>query len=213
MTPCADAPPALAQVVQRYAETNRGIVFFHLHRLFDVHDAVAARHEDLALNGVYNDGVLVRVHVTAYSIDGKPASAADIAGIEESWVHPKPGDAFSPPFDERNLDTYQYRADGDAAISFTTSVQEQGHGNGSFSYDAQNDVVSYTYQPNVLPPHAKWGRITAQRAEVLPGYWASTQETQEYKGSVGPFAGSGTVETTYSDFRRFPDLQSALAAL
>ena len=84
MTPCADAPPALAQVVQRYAETNRGIVFFHLHRLFDVHDAVAARHEDLALNGVYNDGVLVRVHVTADSIDGKPASAADIAGIEES---------------------------------------------------------------------------------------------------------------------------------
>jgi hypothetical protein len=211
--PSADAPPVLAQIVQRYAETNRGVVVFHLHRILDVHDAIAGRREDLALNGVYDDGVLARVHVTAYTIDGKPASEADIAGVEDSWIHPKPGDAFSPPFDERNLASYQYRTDGTAAIDFATSVQDQGHGNGSFTFDEQNDVLSYTYQPNVLPPHAKWGRITDQRAEVLPGYWTSTQETQEYKGTVGPFAGSGTVAMTYSGFRRFPDLQSALDAL
>jgi hypothetical protein len=209
VTPVADTPPVLAQIVQRYSDTSRGIVVFHLHRLLDVHDAVASRHEDLTLDGIYDDGVLV----IAYTIDGKPASASDIAGVEDSWVHPKAGEAFSPPFDARDVDAYQYSANGDSAIDFTTAVADAGHGNGSFTYDALDDVLSYSYQPNVLPPHAKWGRVTDQRAEVLPGYWASTQETQEYKGSVGPFAGTGTVETTYSDFRRFPDMQSALEAL
>jgi hypothetical protein len=48
---------------------------------------------------------------------------------------------------------------------------------------------------------------------VLPGYWAVTQETQNYKGTYGLFSAAGTIQITFSDFRRFPDLQSALGTL
>ena len=66
------------QVAQRYAETTRGVVTFQMHRVFDVHDPFRSRHEDIVMNGVYDDGVLVRVHVISDTIDGKPANASDI---------------------------------------------------------------------------------------------------------------------------------------
>ncbi len=184
-----------------------------MHRVFDVHDPFRSRHEDLVMNGVYEDGALVRVHVVSYTIDGKPASANDIAKLEQSWDHPTPADVFAPPFDARNFDAYQYRSGGPSTIAFTSNVHGTGHGKGSFTYDAQGNVVSDTYQPNALPQYAHSAQITDRRAEVLPGYWAPTQETQEYKGNVGPFAGSGTIQIEYSSFRRFPDLQSALRTL
>jgi len=55
--------------------------------------------------------------------------------------------------------------------------------------------------------------MTDRRAQVLPGYWAVTRETQEYRGSYGPFPAAGTIEVTFSDFRRSSDVQSALRSL
>ncbi len=209
----AGAPPVLLQVAQRFAETSPGVVAFQMHRTFDVHAGFSKRHEDLVMNGVYDDGSLVSVHVITYDIDGKAASAADVTNLEQSWDHPKPGDVFAAPYDARDFAAYQYRSGGPSTIDFTSDVQDTGHGNGSFTYDAQGDVLSCTYRPNVLPPHADFGEITDQRSEVLSGYWATTQESQEYKGTVGPFSGTGSVQVTYSDFRRFSDLQSALRAI
>ena len=165
------------------------------------------------MNGVYDDGATVRVKVYSYTIDGKAAGASDVSSLEYSWDHPKPGDVFAAPYDPRALAAYQYQSGGPSVLYFSSSVRDAGHGRGKFDYDAQNDVVSIAYQPNVLPPHATAGTITDVRAEVLPGYWATTQETQEYKGSYGPFAASGTMQMTFSNFRRFTDLQSALNAL
>jgi hypothetical protein len=209
-----DAPPALSQVAQRFTETSRGVVAFQLHRVFDVHDGLASRHEDLVMNGVYKDGAVVEVRVSSYTIDGKAASAAVVASVEQSWSHPKPSETFAPPYDAQFFDTYRY-GDGTApaTIAFTSPIRDAGHGNGSFTYDAQDDVLSVTYAPNVLPPHAHSGEITDQRAEVLPGYWAVTHETQEYRGSYGPFPAAGTIAVDYTGFRRFSDLQSALRAL
>jgi hypothetical protein len=207
------APPVLAQVAQRFEETSRGVVGVRLHRTFDVHGGFSSRHEDLVMDAIYDDGAIVKVRVVTYTIDGKPASVGDVSAVEESWNHPKPSDAFAPPFDPRYLDAYQYQPGGPLTIDFTSSVQDAGHGGGSFAYDAQNDVVLCTYHPNVLPPHATFGEITDRRSAVLPGYWAVTQEVQQYKGRYGPFAAAGTVQVSYSDFRRFDDLQSALRAL
>ena len=184
-----------------------------MHRVFDVHGALQRRHEDLVMNGVYEDGALVRVRVVSYAIDGRPASASEIAGVEQSWNHPRPSDVFAPPFDPRNAGAYQYRSGGDGAIAFSSSVSDAGHGSGSFSYDAGGNVISYTFVPNSLPPHAKSGTIADRRSEVLPGYWASTEETQQYKGTYGPFAASGGIQITYSDFRRFSNLTDALSSL
>jgi hypothetical protein len=206
----ADAPPVLAQVAQRYDVTSRGVVAFQMHRVFDVHAGFSRRHEDLVMEGVYDDGALVKVHVQSYAIDGKPAAASDVASLEASWDHPKPGDVFAVPFDSRNFGAYEYRSIGSSAIGFTSSIRDAGHGQGTFTYDAQANVTTCTYQPNALPPHASWGEITDRRAEVLPGYWATTQETQAYRGTYGIFSGSGAITVSYSNFQRFADLPSAL---
>jgi hypothetical protein len=209
----ASAPPALIDVAEQFAATTQGVVTFQMHRVFDVHDPLRRRHEDLVMNGVYDDGALVRVHVVSYTVDGRPASPGDITSVEQSWNDAKPADVFAPPFDARNFDAYQYRVAGPLTIDFSSNLRDAGHGSGSSTYDAQYNVVSYTYQPNTLPPYAHWAQITDRRAEVLPGCWAPIEETQEYKGRVGPFAGAGLIQIAYSGFRRFPDLQSALHAL
>ncbi len=98
------APPALTLVAQRFAATSHGIVRFHLHRVFDVHAGSSKRHEDLVMDGIYSDGATVKVHVSSYTIDGKPADAATLATLEQSWEHPAPGAVFNVPFDPRYVD-------------------------------------------------------------------------------------------------------------
>lgn len=207
------APPALALVAQRFADTSRGFVSFHLHRVFDVHAGFSKRHEDLVMDGVLSDGQVVKVHIASYTIDGKAADAATEATLVQSYEHPGPYALFNLPFDPRYVAAYQFQSAGPQKISFTSSLRDAAHGNGSFSFDSSGNVVTYTYQPNVLPPHATFGEVTDKRSEALPGYWAVVEETQQYKGSYGPFPGAGTVEITFSDFRRFTDLRSALRSL
>jgi hypothetical protein len=209
----AGAPAVVTQIAQRFAETSHGIVAFQMHRIFDVHGGFSSRHEDLVMNGVYEDGAVVRVRVARYTINGKDVGASEVASVEQSWDHPKPGDVFAPPYDALDLGAYQYRSGGPATIDFTSNVHDAGHGNGTFTYDAQDDVVSCTYEPNSLPPHASSGQITDRRSEVLPGYWAVTQETQQYRGSYGPFAAAGTIEISFSDFRRFANVDNAIRSL
>lgn len=206
-------PPGVLQVAQRFAETSRGVVAFQMQRTFDVHGGFSSRHEDVVMNAIYDDAAIVRVHVISHTINGKATSASEMASLEQSWEHPKPTDVFAPPFDPRYLGVYQYQTGGPSTIDFSSHVDDAGHGSGSFTYDAQRNVVSCTYSPNALPPHASWGEITDRRSEVLPGYWAVTQETQQYRGSYGPFAAAATIQVAFSAFRPFADLQSALRAL
>jgi hypothetical protein len=213
MVVALDAPPALLAVAHRFAASSRGIVAFRLHRIFDVHAGFSSRHEDLLLNGVSQNGRVVRVHIISYTIDGKPADAATQTALENQYEHPAPGQTFALPFDPRYLSAYQYQISQPGTIAFSSTLRDAAHGNGTFSYDGANNVVTYSYQPGALPQYAKSGTIADRRAEVLPGYWAVTQETQQYKGTYGPFPGAATVQITWSNFRRFSDLQSAAAAL
>ncbi len=209
----ADAPPDVALVAQRFTETSKGVVAFHLHRVFEAHAGFSSRREDLVLDGVYVDGAIAKVRVRSYTIDGKPASTDAEADLERSYEHPNPAEAFALPFDPRYADAYQFRAAGPQKLAFTSAVRDAAHGNGTVTYEPSGDVTTYTYQPNVLPPHATFGEITDRRAEVLPGYWAVTRENQQYKGSYGPFAGAGSVQVDYSNFRRFQDVPTALHSL
>ncbi len=209
----ATAPPAVALVAQRFSQETRGVVAFRLHRVLDVHAGFSKRHEDLLLAGIYQDGTVVKVRVLSYTIDGKAAGPGDGAAMARAYENPEPGEAFAPPFDPRYLADYSYRQSAAQTIAFASSVRDAAHGSGAFTYDADADVVSYTYAPNALPPHANAGTITDLRSEVLPNYWAVTHETQQYTGSYGPFSGSGTEQVDFSDFRRFADLQSALGSL
>ncbi|HEV3090068.1 MAG TPA: hypothetical protein VGX91_01350 [Candidatus Cybelea sp.] len=207
------APPALTRVAQRFAATTRGIVGFRLHRVLDVHAGFSSRHEDLVLNGVFKNGSIVKVRVVSYTIDGRQADAATTDAMARAFDRPQPGSAFAPPFDARNAAAYSYGAYGNGTMAFSSAVRDAGHGNGTFTYRPDGTVLAITYQPNALPPHATWGQITDRRAQVLPNYWATVGETQQYKGRYGPFAGAASEEVDFSDFRRFADLGSALASL
>jgi hypothetical protein len=212
-TQLAVAPPAVAQVAQQFVETTRGVVGFRLHRVLDVHAAFRSRHEDLVMAGVYDDGAIVKVRIVRYTIDGKRASASDEAAMVQAYEEPKPSDAFEPPFDARYANAYSYRQKTPQTLAFTSELRDAAHGDGSFAYDADHNVLWYAYQPNALPPHASSGTILDRRAEVLPNYWAVKQETQQYRGSYGPFHAAATQESDFSDFSRFPDLQSALRSI
>lgn len=190
---------------------TRGVVGFRLHRVLDVHAGFSKRHEDLVMDGISENGAMVKVRVVSYAIDGKPVALSDAAALAAAYEDPK--QAFAQPFDPRCIDAYSYRAADAGTIAFTSVLRDAQHGDGSFTYDGAYNVVSYTYQPNALPPHASWGTVTDRRAEVLPGYWAVTHETQQFKGSYGPFAGAGTEVIDFSGFQRFADLQSALRSI
>jgi hypothetical protein len=209
----ADAPPALTQVAHRYRATSRGVVGFRMQRIFDVHAGPRRRHEVLTLEGVYNNGAVVKVRVLNYTIDGKPASASDRSTLQEAWEHPQPGSAFAPPLDPRNFGAYSYRSAGARTIAFSSRINDRGHGSGRFTYDGAGNVIAYTYHPNVLPPHAKSGEIDDRRGQVLVGYWAVTQEAHQYNGSYAIFAGAATVTMNYSRFHRYPNLRVALSAM
>src|ERR1700729_1438288 len=141
----ADAPPALAEIAQRFAETSRGIVGFTMHRTFDVHAGFSSRHEDMVMDGVYEAGTIVKVRILTDSINGKPADATTQSEVENAWEHPKPGETFAPPFDSRHFSEYQYQAVNAGTIAFTSAVHDAAHGNGTFTYDAQGNVLSCVY--------------------------------------------------------------------
>ncbi|MBV8435731.1 MAG: hypothetical protein JO029_15730 [Candidatus Eremiobacteraeota bacterium] len=207
-------PAVVASVGQRFVQTSRGYVTFRLHRVFDVHAGPSSRHDDLVLEGVFSNATLVSVRIVSDTIGGKAQTPDEIATAEEEWVHPKSGDAFHAPFDPRYFGEYSYRAQPvRSAITFTSLVSDGGHGSGSFSYDRKYDVTSYTYEPSVMPQYAKTGTVSGTRAGVLPGYWAITQETQQYQGHYALWNGGATTQYTWSDFRRFGTLAEAERAI
>lgn len=207
------APPALTQVAQRYLQTSRGVVGFTLHRVLDVHAGFSRRHEDIVMHGIFQDGKIVRVRVVSYTIDGKSASDDQQSSMAQAYENPQPDQRVALPFDPANFAQYSYQQAGAQTIGFTSTVLDAAHGNGSFDYDSADNVVTYTYAPNSLPPHATSCTVVDRRAAVLPDYWAVTKETQEFKGRYGPFAGSASEQVDFYGFVRYPNLDSALSSL
>lgn len=206
-------PPIVASIGQRYVQTSRGVVAFRLHRAFDVHAGPSSRHDDLVLEGVFHNGNLVSVHILSDSIGGTAQTPEQITDAERQWIHPKPGDAFHPPYDPRYFNEYRYGPIAAASISFVPSVNDGAHGSGNFKYDASENVTSYTYAPAVMPQYATSGTITGTRRRVLAGYWAVTQETQRFAGRYALWKGGATVILTMSEFRRYSSVSAAVAAI
>ncbi|MGH7736253.1 MAG: hypothetical protein ACREMP_00025 [Candidatus Tyrphobacter sp.] len=207
----ASVPPIVAKISQEYRRTQRGIVAVRYHRVFDVHAGPRRQHEDLLFDGIYVDGTLVKVKVLHYTIGRKNADTKQVAEVVNSYEHPKPGDVFEAPWDPRFMTEYRFTPTPDRTIRFTALDTSYGHGNGSFTYDAGGNVVSYAYSPTVLPAHAKTATVQGLRSQTLANYWAVTSESQSYSGHYSIFAAAATLAVTQSDFRRFANLASALS--
>lgn len=206
-------PPIVASIGRRYVQTSRGVVAFRMHRVFDVHAGPSRRHDDLVLEGVYNNGTLASVHILSDTVGGKAQTPQQIAAAEQQWIHPKPGDAFHAPYDPRYFGEYRYGPIAPGRVAFAASANDAGHGTGTFAYDSSENVRAYTYTPEVMPQYATSGRVSGVRIKVLPGYWAVTQETQQYAGRYALWKGGATVQYTMSEFRRYSTVQAALAAI
>lgn len=206
-------PAIVTQAAERTELTERGVAGWRVHRVFDVHAGPYARHDDMEFAAVYQDGVLVKMHIIYQKVGGKETDAATKAQTEQKYEHPAPGDVFSRPYDPKSLNDYTYEIVNPQTVRFTTKVRDAGHGDGTFTVDNAFNVVSVKYTPAAMPQHASSGTVTDQRAQVLPNFWAATQEVQEYRGHYAIFGGSATATITQSAFSRFPDVTTATAAL
>lgn len=213
MIAAVTVPPIVASIGRRYVKASRGVVAFRMHRMFDVHAGPSSRHDDLVLEAVYDDGSLASVHILSDTIGGKTQTPQQIASAEQQWIHPKPGDAFHPPYDPRYFGEYHYGPIAPGHVSFAAAVNDAGHGTGSYTYNSSEDVTAYTYAPAVMPQYATSGTVNGTRRKVLPGYWAVTQETQQFAGRYALWKGGATVQYTMSEFRRYPSVQAAVAAI
>ncbi|HEY9084658.1 MAG TPA: hypothetical protein VIN40_01750 [Candidatus Tyrphobacter sp.] len=161
-----------------------------------------SRNDDLIFDGISENGKLVKVRVLRDTIGNRAAPASEIRNLEESYEHPKPGDVFEAPFDPRYVGLYRFRSLRTGTIAFTPIRPAYGRGSGTFSYDARENVVAYSYAPSVLPPHASAGSVQDRRTQVLPNYWAVTLERQTYRGRYGLWSGGASVQITVSAFGR-----------
>jgi hypothetical protein len=184
-----------------------------MHRVFDVHAGPSSRHDDLVLAGVYDNGNLVSVHILSDTIGGKTQTPEQIASAEQQWIHPKAGDVFHAPYDPRYFGEYHYGPLAPGSVSFASSQNDSAHGAGKFAYDSSGNVTSYSYVPAVMPQYATSGTVTGTRRRVLNGYWAVTQEVQQYAGRYALWKGGATVQYTMSEFRRYPSLSAAVSAI
>jgi hypothetical protein len=213
MIAAVTVPPIVVSIGHRYVASVRGVVALRMHRVFDVHAGPSSRHDDLAMECVYNNGTLVSVHILSETIGGKVQTPDETAADEQKWLHPKPGDAYHAPYDPRYFKEYRYGPLAPGRISFTQTVNDAGHGTGSFTYDASENVTAYTYTPAVMPQYATSGSVDGTRRQVLRGYWAVTQEMQQYAGRYALWKGGATVQFTMSEFRRYPSVSAAVAAI
>ena len=209
----ADVPPAVMQIAERAANQEKGIVTYRIHRIFDVHAGPRHRHDEYYLAVVSQDGRIVKAHALRIIQDNKPADAAASAQVENQYEHPKPGDLLDRPFDPRYVKDYSYQQVDAQTYKFASTVRDSSHGDGTFSLDANGDIVKYQYTPNVLPQYTTSGTVTDSRAQVLPTYWSLTREDYEYRGHFLLFGGGASAVITYDGYKRYSDLNAATAAL
>lgn len=209
----AAVPAIVAQAAERTRVTERGVVAVRVHRIFDVHAGPSNRHDDMVFAAVYQDGVLVKMHVISQKIGGKDTDANAKAEIEQKYEHPAPTDVFKRPYDPKFLSDYTYEVVDANTIRFKGLVRDAAHGDGTFTVDRNADVVSVRYTPAALPQYSTKGTVTDQRAAVLSDYWATTNEVQQYSGHYLMFGGGASATLTFSEFQRYPTVAGAVSAI
>jgi hypothetical protein len=209
----AAVPAVVTLAAERTQRTERGVIGFRVHRVFDVHAGPYSRHDDLEFSGVYEDGKLVKVRILRQQTGGRDDDEKTKAQTAEKYEHPAPTDVFRRPYDPRYLSDYTYETVDARTVRFKSPIRDTAHGDGTFTVDADGNVVSVQYAPAALPQYTRSGTVVDERAQVLPGFWAMTREVHQYRGRYAIFGGGATVTITQSGFTRFPTLAEGLTAL
>ncbi len=170
---------------------------------------------------VFKDERLIKARAMTKGDNGKIATQQEL-DTETLKIETEQGNGkvFAVPFDARHFSEYHYAkgacvgcGNGDTKITFSSLVKDAFHGDGSMIVDSSGHVKVLSYSPKVLPLHATTGVITAYRAEVLPGFWATVRSEERFTGHLGPFSGGAEIQSYSDHYHRFQSVEAALAAL
>ena len=167
---------------------------------------------DVVIEAASDGRALVRVRVLRYAMDGKEQGDDDKRKLEAQLLDGQSKGGFAVPFDEAHTGEYAYAVSG-STVAFTSLRRDANHGDGTFVVDAAGHVTTITYVPNVYPRFVSSGSVTDERAEVMPGFWASTRSDAEFGGRYLFIKGRASVVTEMSGYRRYPTRAAAEAAV
>lgn len=204
-------PAIVERAAQIAANDHKGIVSFQIEQTSRIDGGPIHKTAHCVIVAAYDDEQLIRVRVIRYEENGKDAGADRMREIEKQLsAH---SDGFAVPFDRAHFGEYAYEAPDDNTVRFTSALRDARHGGGSFQVAADGHVTHLQYAPNVLPQYANTGTVEEDRAQVLPGFWATVRSVQRYSGRYLLIRGSGEVTMTESHFTRYATRAEAIAAV
>ncbi len=205
--------PAIVVRAAEVAQHDRaGSIVYRIHQITAMDGGPMHEHADVVLEVAAQGPDLVRVRVLRFLSNGADVSAQKKRDLERQLLAGQSGGGFAVPFDSRHIGEYDYAADA-GAVRFTSLRRDANHGDGSFTVDASGHVTGMRYVPDIFPRFVKSGNVTDTRAEVLPGFWASVRNDQEYDGQYLFIKGHASVVTEMSAYRRYSDRAAAEAAV
>jgi hypothetical protein len=104
-------------------------------------------------------------------------------------------------------------APGTEAIAFSSAIHDAEHGSGVLIVDPVRAVVLREHQaPYDFAGMAKSGTLDVTFGETELG-WQPRSVVGDFQGNVGPFNANAHLEDTLHDYKRYPTVESAIAAL
>jgi len=205
--------PAIVARAAAVAERDRaGAIVYRIHQTSAMDGGPLHRRADVVIEAAADGPDLVKVRVLRYLADGAEQSDAKKRDLERQLLAGQAAGGFAVPFDSRHVGEYEYAADG-RTVRFRSLRRDAAHGDGDFTVDAAGHVTAMRYVPDVFPKYVRSGTVSDARAEVLPGFWASVRNDQEYDGRYLFIKGHASVVTEMSRYRRCISRAAAEAAV
>jgi hypothetical protein len=216
-------PSLVHRAVTQYAAEHHGLLGFSRHVNFTMHAGPLSRDVRNDVGVLMQDGAYTRVRYYNGQTDAKTDDAKDLQRQEDDAnADLAAGRGFvKRPVDPRFVADYRFAsadcadcAAGRAAFSFTSVVHDRQHGHGTLIIDnASGRVDQISYTLDRAPDHAASGEVVETFGEALPGLWTCLHVEETYRGHLGPIGGTATMTTTLDHFRRFAQVDTALAAM
>ncbi len=205
-------PALVVQAAAVAARDHAGSIVYRIHQTTAMDGGPMHEHADVVLEVAAEGPSLVKVRVLRFLSNGADASEQKKRELEQKLLAGQSGGGFAVPFDSRHTGEYDYAAEA-GSVRFTSLRRDANHGDGTFTVDAIGHVTGMRYVPDVFPRYVKSGNVTDMRAEVLPGFWASVRNDQEYDGQYLFIKGHASVLTEMSAYRRYSNRAAAEAAV
>jgi hypothetical protein len=211
------------KAVAQYAADNRGDLAFSRHLAFSLHVGPMAHDVRNEIGVLMHDGAYMRVRYYSAATNGKTEDDSELRRQEETANGDLAGGRgfFKRPVDPHYTADYRFDSAacaectaGEVAVAFTSLVHDRQHGSGTMVLDETTGRVhSIAYTYDRPPEHASAADGVETFGEAIPGLWTCLHVQETYHGHLGLIGGTASLTYTLDHFRRFAQLDAALAAL